>query len=73
MTVVFEEIPDIGFTTKLAQNRRIKEEKVVDTEYEDDITTITNNIEEAQRLPSCLVSAAQTVGLHINEKTKFLT
>ncbi|MCP4494507.1 MAG: reverse transcriptase family protein, partial [Gammaproteobacteria bacterium] len=74
MTITFEDVDEVpGFTIKPARSRRVKAEKLADTEFADDVALITNTIKEAQSLLDSLESAAKTVGLQINEsKTKYL-
>ena len=74
MTITFDDTEEVlGFTIKPARSRRVKAEKIADTEFADDVALITNTIKEAQSLLDSLEAAAKIVGLRINEsKTKYI-
>ena len=75
MTVAIDdETSNTGFTLKPARSRRVGAEKLIDTEFADDVALITDTIKGAQLLLDRLEEAAQSVGLVMNDsKTKFMT
>ena len=65
---------DSGFTLKPARSRRVVAEKLADVEFADDVALVTDTIEGAQLLLERLETAANSVGLAMNDsKTKFMT
>ena len=73
MRQVLKKHPDLGFTVTPARSRRIKEVRVTDVEFADDIALSTNNVKDAETLMKELERVAATVGLRMNEeKTKYL-
>ena len=66
--------PEIGFTIKPRQSRRVKAVRVSDTDFADDLALITDTVTEAEKLTQEIEKVAATVGLQMNEgKTKFMT
>ena len=64
---------DVGFTLSKRKSRRHPEVKITDTDYADDLSLLSDTIEQAQEFLESLESAAAAVGLHLNEgKTKFM-
>ena len=64
--------PEIGFTIKPRQSRRVK--AVSDTDFADDLALTTDTVAEAEKLTQEIEKVAATVGLQMNEgKTKFMT
>ena len=64
---------DVGFTLRRRRSRRHPEVKITDTDYADDLSLISDTIEQAQEFLRSLEGAAEAVGLHLNEsKTKFM-
>ena len=64
---------DYGFTITKRKSRRYPEVKISDTDYADDLSLLTDTIEQAQEFLLSLEEAAAAVGLHLNEgKTKFM-
>ena len=65
---------DVGFTLRKRKSRRHPEVKITDTDYADDLSLLSDTIEQAQEFLESLESAAAAVGLHLNEgKTKFMS
>ena len=65
---------DVGFTLRKRKSRRHPEVKITDTDYADDLSLLSDTIEQAQEFLGSLESAASAVGLHLNEgKTKFMS
>ena len=61
------------FTIIKRKSRRYPEVKISDTDYADDLSLLTDTIEQAQEFLLSLEEAAAAVGLHLNEgKTKFM-
>lgn len=58
---------DLGFTLVPRRSRRHPAKTISDLDYADDIATISNTVQEAQKLLYQLETAAE-VGLHINAK-----
>lgn len=50
MTTVIDPEEELGFTIRPSQSRRIKAEKLADTEFADDVALIADTMEEAQSL-----------------------
>ena len=66
--------PEIGFTIKPYRRRRVKAERISDTDFEDDIALIADTVKEVEMLMQEVERVAATVGLKMNEgKTKFIT
>ena len=64
---------DVGFTLRKRKSSRHPEVKISDTDYADDLSLLTDTIDQAQEFLLSLESAAAAVGLHLNEgKTKFM-
>ena len=64
---------DVGFTLRKRRSRRHPEVKLTDTDYADDLSLISDTVEQAQEFLTSLEGAAAAVGLHLNEsKTKFM-
>ena len=62
---------ELGFTIKPRQSRRIGPKVVTDLDFADDISLISNTIEQAQIILNEVENAALPVGLHMNaSKTK---
>ena len=73
MTEALSKHPDSGFTITPARSRRVKAEKIADTEFADDIALLSDSIQEVQELLNTLEVEAAKVGLQMNEsKTKYL-
>ena len=73
MCTVMEGTENPGFTIKPRRSRRVKAVKLADTEFADDISLLTDSINEAQALLISLETVAADVGLKINEsKTKYM-
>jgi hypothetical protein len=65
---------DSGFTLKPARSRRVLAEKLAEVEFADDVALVTDTIEGAQLFLERLETAANSVGLAMNNsKTKFMT
>ena len=66
--------PEIGFTIKPRQSRRVKAVRVSGTDFADDLALTTDTVAEAEKLTQEIEKVAATVGLQMNEgKTKFMT
>ena len=73
MSIALANVPDAGFTITPARSRRVKAEKIADTDFADDIALIADSVEEAQKMLEEVEKAAAKVGLQMNEdKTKYL-
>ena len=65
---------ELGSTIKPCRNRRVKAEKISDTDFTDNIALIADTVKEAQMLMHEVERVAATVGLRMNEgKTKSIT
>ena len=53
--------PEIGFTIKPRQSRRVKAERVSDTDFADDLALTTDTVAEAERLTQEVERTAATV------------
>ena len=73
MSIALAKVPEAGFTITPARSRRVKAEKVVDTDFADDIALLADSVEEVQEILEEVEKAAAAVGLQMNEdKTKYL-
>ena len=71
--LVMEKYPYSGFTVTPAKNRRVKAQKIADTEFADNIALVTDTVKEADELMREVDEVVITVGLRMNEsKTKYL-
>jgi hypothetical protein len=59
---------DLGFTLAPRRSRRHPAKTITDLDYPDDLATLCDTIQDAQRLIYQLETAAAEVGLHINAK-----
>ena len=65
---------EIGSTIKPCRSRRVKAEKISDTDFTDDIALIADTVKEAETLMQEVERVDATVGLRMNEgKTKSIT
>ena len=63
-----------GFILTPRRSRRHPPITITDTNFADDIALLSDNVEKAQLLLTRVEQAAETIGLHINEKkTEFMT
>ena len=68
LTQALEGKEELGFTLVPRRSRRHPAKIISDLDYADDIATISNTVQEAQKLIYQLETAAAEVGLHINAK-----
>ena len=74
MRVSVDKISNFGFLLHRRRGPRNPAIHITDTDFADDIALISSQIESAQRLLISLESAANCVGLYLNEsKTEYLT
>ena len=74
MRVSVDKIQNSGFLLHRRRGPRNPAIHLTDTDFADDIALISSQLEGAQRLLSSLESAANCIGLYLNElKTEFLT
>ena len=59
---------DLGFTLAPRRSRRHPAKTITDLDYADDLATLCDTIQDAQKLMYQLETAAAEVGLHINAK-----
>ena len=64
----WEEKKNLDSTLKKQQRRRIKGKVITDLNFADDITLISEEIDQAQRILSRVESAEAVVGLIANSK-----
>ena len=65
---------ELGSTIKPCRNRRVKAEKISDTDFTDDNDLIADTVKEAETLMQEVERVDATVGLRMNEgKTKSIT
>ena len=73
MSLAIAKHPEVGLTLTPARSRRIKADKISDTEFADDIALIADSIQEVQELLTEVETVAADVGLRMNEtKTKYM-
>ena len=65
---------NIGLTTTQKLGRRFPATYITDTNFADDVTLLTDSIEDAQCLLSLVKKTAKEIGLSINEdKTEYIS
>ena len=74
MRVSVDKISDCGFQLERKRGPRNPAVHITDTDFADDIALISSRIADAQKLLNSLESAANCIGLYLNElKTEFYT
>ena len=59
---------ELGLTLSKAKSRRHPAVKITDADYADDLAALSDTIEDAGKLLQLIETAANAIGLHINEK-----
>ena len=73
MRTALERHPDIGFTLKPARSRRVRAERVTDTNIADDVALLADSVEDLGVIMREVESVCKEVGLEINRaKTEFM-
>ena len=74
MRMATKDETSVGFTLSQQRSRRHPATTFTDTDFADDLTLISNTLEQAQLFLLRVESAAGQIGLHLNEtKTEFMS
>jgi hypothetical protein len=70
---ILESVEELGFTIHHRKSRRHPKVALTDLDFADDISLLTGEIEQAQKLLECVERECKKVGLIINAKKKCLS
>ena len=68
MGTALKENENLGLTVTKKQSKRIPAICLTDTDFADDISLLSDSMEDAQDLLTLVVAVAKNIGLHINEE-----